>query len=80
MGNITLSLTKDLQSVVDRAVEIGDFVDGTAFIESLIRDHRAQKLGVLHAALDQGERSGISARNFDEIVADARERFRSRAT
>jgi len=73
MGRIELSLSDDLRSYVDRAVETGDFADDAAFIESLIRDHHDRKLAALIEALEEGERSGVSPRSFDEIVAAARD-------
>jgi Arc/MetJ-type ribon-helix-helix transcriptional regulator len=79
MGKVTLLLPDELQAIVDREVEAGDFPDDGAFIENLIREHHARKLAALVEALEEGERSGISPLSFDEIIAEARERYRSRA-
>jgi antitoxin ParD1/3/4 len=79
MGKITLSLPEELQSIVDRETAFGEFADEAAFIESLIRDHRERKLAALVAALEAGERSGISDRSIDQVLADAREKFLSGA-
>lgn len=79
MGKVTLSLSDELQAFVDHEVEVGDFADDGAFFESLIREHHARKLAALIEALEEGERSGESPYTFDEIVAEAREQYRSRA-
>ncbi len=48
-----------------------------AYLARLIdadREH-AEKLAALHAALDEGEASGVSDRTLDEIWAEAARRF-----
>lgn len=80
MGEVTLSLSDELQAFVDHEVEVGDFADDGAFFESLISEHHTRKLAALIEALEQGERSGECSYTFDEILAQAREQYRSRAS
>ena len=46
-----------------------------AYFESL---STAEQRALLRAEIDKGLASGLSDRNFDEIVADARSKFESR--
>jgi Arc/MetJ-type ribon-helix-helix transcriptional regulator len=77
MGAITVRLTDELQELIDGEVRYGGHADGEAYIQSLLMDEHARRMERLQAALDEGERSGLGTRSIEQIVADARERYRS---
>ena len=78
MGAITIRLTEELQALVDGEVRYGGFPDGEAYIQSLLMDEHARRTAALHAALDEGERSGLSDKSVEQILYEVKQRYRAR--
>lgn len=78
MATMNISLPEELRAYVEDQVGSGLYANSSDFVRAAIREHR-DSLARLDQLIQDGMDSGWSARGFDEIIADARERARSRA-
>ena len=83
MGAITVRLTDELQALVDGEVRDGAYPSAEAYNQSLLMEEQALRSKELRALLEEGLASGIvegeGLEVFDDAVARAREKARSRA-
>jgi len=75
---MNISLPEELRAYVEAQVASGLYANSSDFVRAAIREHK-ESLDRLDALVQEGLDSGLSDRSFDEIVANARERHRSRA-
>lgn len=80
MINVSITLPDDIESALADRVREGGYTDLNAYVAALIEsdvgvDDRWEMTPELAAALEEGERSGISDRTLDEIFAEARSRY-----
>lgn len=78
MATMNISLPEELRAYVEAQVASGLYANSSDFVRAAIREHK-ESLDRLDALVQEGLDSGLSDRSFDEIVANARERHRSRA-
>ena len=76
MPKVTLTLAEPASTWIDARVETGEWPTREAYVEALIDRERedAEKLAALHAALDEGDASGVSDKTIDQIFEEARAR------
>jgi antitoxin ParD1/3/4 len=75
---MNVSLPDEMRAHVEAQVASGRYANSSDFIRDLIRRDQERRDGLV-ALLLEAERSGESPYDFDEIIAQAREQFRSRA-
>jgi antitoxin ParD1/3/4 len=78
MATMNISLSDELRAYVEAQVESGLYANSSDFVRAAIREHK-ESLDRLDALIQEGLDSGISDKSFDEIMADIKERHRSRA-
>jgi antitoxin ParD1/3/4 len=76
MSDTPRSLAEPAREWIATRVASGAWPNADAYLSDLVERDRedAAKLTALHAALDEGEASGISELTIDEIFAAARQR------
>ncbi len=72
----TITVTHQQDLWIKSQVDSGSYGNDSEYIRDLIRkDHeQKQKLETLRSALIAGEKSGISKRNMQDILKDAKKR------
>jgi len=75
MATMNISLPDEMKAFVERQVATGMYANASDFIRDLIRD-RYEADAELGTLLEEGLASGISERSLEDIVAEARERYR----
>lgn len=76
MATMNISLPDDMRAFVESMVASGLYANASDYIRALVRDDwKSERL--LERAIDEGEASGWSERSLDEIVAEARSKFRA---
>jgi antitoxin ParD1/3/4 len=71
MTRLNLAIPVGMQDWIEERVRSGAYSDASDYVRDLIRrDQQVQDQ--LIAALEEGERSGLSPRSVDEVIADAR--------
>jgi antitoxin ParD1/3/4 len=78
MATMNISLPDEMRAYVESQIATGLYANSSDFIRAAIREHK-ESLDRLDALVQEGLDSGWSDRSFDEIVADARRRAKSRA-
>jgi antitoxin ParD1/3/4 len=78
MATMNISLPDEMKAHVEAQVETGRFANSSDYIRDLLRRDQERR-DELVALLIEAERSGASEQSFDEIIAEAKEEFRSRA-
>jgi len=78
MATMNISLPDEMKAHVEAQVQTGRFSNSSDYIRDLIRQDQERR-DQLVALLLEAERSGVSEQSFDEIIAEARKEFRSRA-
>ena len=75
----TITLTDQQGDWVKSRIARGGFTNDSEYFRDLIRQDQARNAGIeqLRAALEEGERSGISNRTPHEIREAARERLKA---
>ncbi len=75
----TITLTDQQSDWVKSRIASGGFTNDSEYFRDLIRQDQARNAGIeqLRAALEEGERSGISNRSPQEIRQAARERLKA---
>ena len=75
----TITLTDQQGDWVKSRTASGGFTNDSEYFRDLIRQDQARNAGIeqLRAALEEGERSGISNRSPQEIRQAARERLKA---
>ncbi|MBP0618195.1 type II toxin-antitoxin system ParD family antitoxin [Jiella mangrovi] len=78
MATMTVFLSSDLKTWVESQVKSGQYDDAGDYVRELIRlDHaRAEARLDLQQIVDNALASGISEKGPDELLAEARARFR----
>jgi antitoxin ParD1/3/4 len=76
MADTPKTLAEPAREWIAQRVASGAWPDADAYLSDLVERDReeAAKLTALHAALDEGEASGISELTIEEIFAEARQR------
>ncbi len=72
----TITVTQQQDLWIKSQVNSGSYSNDSEYIRNLIRNdfEQKQKLETLRSALIAGEKSGISSRNMQEILKDAKKR------
>ena len=72
----TITVTQQQDLWIKSQVNSGSYNNDSEYIRNLIRNdfEQKQKLESLRSALIAGEKSGISSRNMQEILKDAKKR------
>ena len=72
----TITVTQQQDAWIKSQVNSGSYGNDSEYIRDLIRkDHeQKQKLEALRSALTAGEKSGISKRNMQDVLKDAKKR------
>ncbi len=72
----TITVTQQQDLWIKSQVNSGSYSNDSEYIRNLIRNdfEQKQKLEALRSALIAGEKSGISSRNMQEILKDAKKR------
>ncbi len=78
MATMNISLPDDLKSYVEAQVRTGLYANASDFVRDAIRDRR-DAIKRLDDLVQEGIDSGWSDLSFDEIIAQAKERAKSRA-
>lgn len=79
MATMNISLPDELRAYVGAQVATGCFANASDFVRHLIRHDLEDGRGRLRELIAEGERSGISELSFDEIIAKAKKKAKSRA-
>lgn len=81
MATMNVSLPDALREWVDTQVKSGRYATASDYVRELVRDHQDYrlKLARLNALLEEGERSGVSDRSFEDILTDIRAKHAPRA-
>jgi antitoxin ParD1/3/4 len=79
MATMNISLPDELRAYVESQVATGYFANVSDFMRHLIRMDAEDGRGRLRELIAEGERSGISELTFEEIIAKARKKAKSRA-
>lgn len=76
MPTRTITLAEPAAQWIDDRVRNDGYPNADAYIAALVERERkdAEKLTALHAALDEGERSGVSPYSVEQVFANARAR------
>lgn len=77
MINVSITLPDDVESALTARVTEGGYTDLADYVRALIESDMGveddwEMTPELAAALEEGERSGISPYSFDEIIANAK--------
>ena len=80
MATLSITLPDAMKRLVEARVQSGLYADTSDYVRDLIRADLTgegdwEVTDELAAAIEEGERSGISDRTFEEIVAEARAKF-----
>ena len=69
MGELTISVSSELEEFIAERVKSVEFADASAYICELIRlDHKKREAQQkLRAMIDDARASGVSEKTFDEI-------------
>ncbi|MGQ0590466.1 MAG: type II toxin-antitoxin system ParD family antitoxin [Sphingosinicella sp.] len=78
MATMNISLPDDMRAYVEAQVKGGFYANSSDFIRAAIREHK-ESLERLDDLIQEGLDSGWSEESFDEIIAGARRRTKSRA-
>lgn len=78
MATMNISLPQAMKDFIEGQVATGQFANASDYVRDLIRE-RQGAVDRLHALIEEGEASGYSPYSFEEILADIKERHRSRA-
>lgn len=78
METVEITLPSALRAYLQDQIGRGRFADASDFMRTMLRKDR-DAFERLDEILQDGIDSGISDLSFDEIIAEARERHRSRA-
>lgn len=80
MAQMNVSIPDALKNWAEHRVAEGRYSSTSDYVRDLIRrdQERADELAALEAALDAGEKSGISTRTIDDVIADHQKRRRAR--
>jgi antitoxin ParD1/3/4 len=76
---MNISLPDEMRAYVEAQVKTGYFANTSDFLRHLIRTDIEEGRGRLRELIAEGDRAPISDLGFDEIIAQARERTKSRA-
>jgi antitoxin ParD1/3/4 len=79
MATMNISLPDDLKSYVEAQVRTGLYANVSDFVRDAIRDRR-DAIKRLDDLVQEGIDSGWSDLSFDEIIAQAKEQAKSRAS
>jgi antitoxin ParD1/3/4 len=81
MAQMNISIPEKLKSWVEARVSDGSYSSTSDYVRDLLRaDQRYQaQLNSLRADIQAGRESGISDRSLQEIVAEARAKYKARA-
>ena len=81
MATMNVSLPDALREWIDAQVKSGRYATASDYVRELVRDHQEYrlKLARLDELLEEGERSGVSDRSFEVIMADIRAKHAPRA-
>jgi antitoxin ParD1/3/4 len=76
MNDTPTRLAEPAHEWIAERVASGAWPDEAAYLNDLVARDRedAERLAALHAALDEGEASGISDLSIEDIIAQARAR------
>ena len=78
MATMNISLPDEMRAYVEAQVKGGFYANSSDFIRAAIRGHK-ESLERLDDLIQEGLDSGWSDECFDEIIASARRRAKSRA-
>ena len=78
MATMNISLPDEMKQFVESQVATGRYANSSDYIRDIIRE-RQEAVDRLRALIDEGDASGASPRDFDEILAGIKERHASRA-
>ncbi len=75
---MSISFTEPNLAYVDRVVASGEFSSRSEFINHVIRETRADmaREAEIKAAIEEGERSGLDPRSFEDIEAEVLARMK----
>jgi antitoxin ParD1/3/4 len=76
---MNISLPDEMRAYVESQVATGYFANVSDFVRHLIRMDSEEGRGRLRELIAEGDRSDDSELSFDEIIAQAREKAKSRA-
>ncbi|MEA3037608.1 MAG: antitoxin ParD1/3/4 [Sphingomonadales bacterium] len=79
MATMNISLPDEMRAYVESQVATGYFANVSDFVRHLIRMDSEEGRGRLRELIAEGDRSDDSELSFDEIIAQAREKAKSRA-
>lgn len=78
MATMNISLPESMKAFVESQVATGQFANASDYIRDIIRE-RQEAVDRLRALIEEGDASGVSELSFEEIMAEIKEGFRSRA-
>ncbi len=80
----SISVTDQQNNWIKAKIETGHFASESEIVRELIRERQIREqetpaeIAAIRAALIEGEKSGISDRNIDEIWEEARQRHKAK--
>lgn len=76
MATMNVSLPDAMKNWVEAQMQNGRYSNASDYVRDLIRrdQDRTDKIARMQALVDEGRASGVSDRNMDDILADARNR------
>ena len=76
MATMNVSLPNPMKTWVESQVQTGHYSNASDYVRDLIRQDQEyqDKLKALRAAVEAGEKSGISTRSIDDIWQDVQAR------
>lgn len=78
MATLNISLPDTMRTFVEGQVATGHYEDSSDYVRDLIRSHQAD-VDKVRALIEEGDASGVSPLSPEEVFAQARERYGSRA-
>lgn len=80
MATMNVSLPDEMKSWVESRAATGRYSNASDYVRDLIRkdQERAGATAELQAAITEGIESGISPRSVEEVLENARARYRAR--
>ena len=75
MTVVTVTLTDEMQTWLDRQVVSGQYVDAAEYVRGLIRrdQQRTAKIAAMQGLVDDGIASGVSDETMDDILLSLHE-------
>jgi antitoxin ParD1/3/4 len=70
MVTMSVSVPERMKDYIDAQIEAGDFTDAGDYLRDLIRRDQNRQLEELRATVDEALAGGISARTFEQRIAD----------